>query len=81
MAFIFDTDLEAVVVDAERDSQVLLVITLVAMLDGVDQGLFEGLVDIDNFAFGVAALAEACGDVFTNPCCFANSAGNHQTFR
>lgn len=81
MAFIFDTDLEAVVVHAERDAQVLLVITLVAMLDGVNQGFFEGLMDVDNFAFVVAAVTEAGGDVFTNPCCFANSAGNHQTFR
>lgn len=80
MAFIFDADLEAVVVHAERDTQMFLVITLVAMLDGVNQSFFEGLMNVDNFAFIVAAVAEAGGYVFTNPCRFADSAGDHQTF-
>jgi hypothetical protein len=79
--FIFNANLETIDIDTERNSELSGFVTLIAMLDGIDECLFKSLEDIDHIPFLVATTAEARGDVFTYPVRFASLAWDNETLR
>ena len=76
VAFVFNADLEAVVIDAEGDADLLVPVAKVAVLDGVDKRFFQGLMDIEDVAVSVATFAQAVSDQLLQAARFAGIAGD-----
>src|SRR3954447_225220 len=62
-ALVRDADLEAVVADAAADVDLLAAVELVAVLDGVDDGFFQGEADAEDLAVLVVEQSQLALDL------------------
>ena len=79
--FVFDADLETIVIDAERDAKLLLTVTAVAMLDGIDHRFIESLQHIKHITLRITSFAQAGGNMIPNAVGSTGIAFNDEAFR
>ena len=81
LPFVFNADLETIMINTEGDAKHLSTITTVAMLDGVDHRFVKSLQHIKDVTLRVASLAQPVGDVIADAMGGAGIARNDETFR
>src|SRR5262249_1373981 len=77
-AFVRDGDFKTLPLDAVGDSNLLAPLHAVAVLDGVDQGLFKGEFDAENIVVGTAGAPQQPFDLVLNFARLGGVAGNAQ---
>ena len=75
-AFVGDADVEALAREHVVDMHLLGAVHPVAVLDGVDQRLFQGKFDAEDLTLLIAMRDEGTLDLLLNPTCFVGVAGD-----
>lgn len=81
IAFIFDADLETIVIDTERDAELFLTVAAVAMLDGVDHRFIKGLQHIQHIALRITSFTQAGSYMISNAVGSTGIALDDEAFR